>query len=235
MAGAHACKIKCQAQSAAAAALNSTVRRHQNISAVSCAMIYALRCRCGTIQGQVDTAQSADRALCYCKDCQAYARFLSGQLDMLNSQGGTEIIASLPRSVHFTAGKDRLACMSLSEKGLLRWYASCCNTAIGNTPRDSKMSYVGLVRTCLPGDETEMTNAFGPLKIALNTESAGGKVSSTPAATFFGVLKIIRNLIGSRLTGKHKMTPFFRPNSNEPITAPKNLTPAERQALERAA
>ena len=127
-----------------------------------------LRCRCGAIQGTVDPRHVYGRAVCYCTDCQAFARYLGSQDEILNSQGGTEIVAILPAAVHFTAGLDKLACMSLSDKGLLRWYASCCRTPIGNTPRDRKTPYVGLVRACLPN----LDESFGPLKIAIKTNSA---------------------------------------------------------------
>jgi hypothetical protein len=39
-------------------------------------MSHPLQCRCGTIQGHVDDPRSANRALCYCRDCQAFAHFL---------------------------------------------------------------------------------------------------------------------------------------------------------------
>ena len=34
-----------------------------------------LRCRCGKLQGDLDTAAVAARAKCYCTDCRAFARF----------------------------------------------------------------------------------------------------------------------------------------------------------------
>jgi len=68
--------------------------------------------------------------------------------------------------------------MSLSEKGLLRWYTACCRTAIGNTPRNPKLSYVGLVHSCLAGSPIELDAAFGPAKAAINTASANGTVNS---------------------------------------------------------
>jgi hypothetical protein len=90
--------------------------------------VHPLQCRCGTLQGYVSLANMAVRAVCYCKDCQAFARFLERSDDaVLNELGGTEIVAMLPRYVHFTQGLEALVCMSLSERGLLRWYSSCCN------------------------------------------------------------------------------------------------------------
>ena len=108
------------------------------------AMNTQLRCRCGTIQGTVDPRHVYARAVCYCKDCQAFARFLGSPDQILDRQGGTEIVAILPAAVQFTTGVEKLACMSLSDKGLLRWYASCCRTPIGNTPRDRSTPYVGI-------------------------------------------------------------------------------------------
>jgi hypothetical protein len=195
-------------------------------------MSHSLRCHCGTVQGEVDTAHAAGRAVCYCKDCQAYARFLGLPEAMLDRAGGTEIIATVPRDVRFTAGADQIACMSLSEQGLLRWYARCCRTAIGNTPRDPKISYVGLVRACLSGDEAALTQAFGPCRIALNTKSARGDVASTPVAMVFAVLRIMRNMIGSRIGGKYRQNPFFEAGSAEPVVAPRILTVEERRALD---
>src|SRR5688572_17648940 len=140
-------------------------------------MNYPLRCECGVIEGYVTSPQVAARAVCYCKDCQAFARFLGTSERVLNRQGGTDIIATVPRHVHFIKGAEQLRCMRLSEKGLLRWYAACCRTPIGNTPPNPKLPYVGLVRSCLPGSSNEIDDVFGPSRISLNTASANGPVS----------------------------------------------------------
>jgi hypothetical protein len=190
-----------------------------------------LRCKCGTVQGELDAGQPTARAVCYCKDCQAYARFLGREGEVLDEHGGTEIIAARPRSLRFTAGQDRIACMSLSEKGPLRWYASCCRTPIGNTARSRKIAYLGLPRSCLAAPDASVNEALGPLKIALNTESARGKVRPTPLATFLGVLTIMRNVLGARVNGKYRDNPFFERGSGAPIAAPTNLTREERAAL----
>ncbi|TDP78157.1 hypothetical protein EV672_1301 [Aquabacterium commune] len=137
-----------------------------------------LRCQCGAVRGQVDLAQAYGRAVCYCKHCQAFARLLNQERAVLNRRGGTEIIATLPASIRFTAGLDQVACMSLTDKGPLRWYASCCQTPIGNTPKDARVAYVGVIRACLGSSPASIDQALGPVKIALNTKSARGGVSS---------------------------------------------------------
>jgi Family of unknown function (DUF6151) len=124
-----------------------------------------------------------EQAVCYCKDCQAFAHFLERPDDaVLNELGGTELVATLPRHVHFTQGLEALVCMSLSDRGLLRWYTSCCNTPIGNTPRDFKISYVGLIHSCAAKRDPSLQDSFGPVRMVLRTKSAKGEVKSTPRA-----------------------------------------------------
>ena len=194
-------------------------------------MNYPLRCECGSIEGSVASPEVAARAVCYCRDCQAFARFLGAPERILNSRGGTDIIATVPRHVRFTKGAEQLRCMRLSDKGILRWYAACCRTPIGNTPRDPKLPYVGLVRSCLPGSSSEIDDVFGPSRIALNTASANGQVSPTRIASLTGLLKIIKNVWAARLSGAYKDNPFFRSGSDEPVSMPEILKPHERSAL----
>lgn len=195
---------------------------------------FPLRCACGRVEGYLASTYRAGRAACYCHDCLAFARFLSPPEAMLDALGGTDIVATAPRFVHFTAGTEQLRCMSLGPKGLLRWYAGCCRTPIGNTPRNPKLSYVGLVHNCLAGSPAEMDAAFGPARLALNPKSANGRVASTPLPMLLAVLKILRNVGGSRLSGSYRQNPFFRAGKDEPIVPPQVLTAAQRQALRSA-
>ncbi|KAF1708050.1 hypothetical protein CSC73_10515 [Pseudoxanthomonas sacheonensis] len=79
-------------------------------------MALSLRCECGRVQGRVETDQVYVRATCYCKDCQAYARWLD-RPGVADAQGGTDMVAMNPAAVHITAGSEQIACMSLSGKG----------------------------------------------------------------------------------------------------------------------
>lgn len=195
-------------------------------------MTVAIRCRCGTLQGHVEPQQAYARAACYCRDCQAFARFLGREAEVLDANGGTDIVATLPASLRFTSGLDQLACMSLSPKGVLRWYAACCRSPIANTPRDPGIAYVGVVGDCLAAERGEKDAAFGPLRIALNAKSALGEVASTPLASFAGVLRIMRGLLGARLRGRHRDNPFFDPGSGEPVRTPHVLDKAARAAVD---
>ena len=194
-------------------------------------MDFPVRCRCGQFEGTLTFTERAGRAVCYCRDCQAFARFLGNPERILNEHAGTDIVATSPRYLRITRGKDQLRCMSLSPKGLLRWYTGCCRTPIGNTGRSPKISYVGIVHACVAGTPRELDAAFGPARIALNTASATGKVASTSGPAFRALLKIMRNVIGSRLSGKYRDTPFFKPGTEEPLVAPQVLTLTERRTF----
>jgi hypothetical protein len=38
--------------------------------------VHPLRCSCGTLKGFVTHPERVNRVVCYCRDCQAFARFL---------------------------------------------------------------------------------------------------------------------------------------------------------------
>jgi hypothetical protein len=198
-------------------------------------MNHPLQCRCGTIKGYVVRPSMAKRAVCYCKDCQAFAHFLKRADTVLDEHGGTAIVATVPKQVHFTQGLEALACMSLSDHGMLRWYASCCNTPIGNTPRDFKTPYVGLIETCLKSDSPSLQESFGPVRMVVNTKSAWGRVKSTPVSTLVAMLGLMKSVIGSRLSGTYKRTPFFGTELGTPVTRPRELSKGERERLTNAA
>ena len=94
----------------------------------------AIRCTCGQVRGEADLGHAYTRGTCHCHDCQAYARWL-GRPELMDAAGGTDIVPMSPADIRLTAGVEHLACMSLSEKGTLRWYAACCRTPLGNTAR----------------------------------------------------------------------------------------------------
>lgn len=190
-----------------------------------------LRCRCGKLQGEVDSTRVVARALCYCKDCQAFARFLKAENEVLDAAGGTEVAATLPAAVRFTAGQEYLACMSLSPRGIYRWYASCCNTPIGNTPREPKMSYVGMVRTCFDAPPETLDRHLGRTHFTANTASARAPVKSTPFGLVLAFAKISGMLLGARLTGRYRDNPFFEPGTATPVRPPRVLTQEERAAV----
>ena len=197
---------------------------------------HLLRCRCGTVRGAV-ALPALGRAVCYCRDCRAYAYFLQREGEVLDDAGGTQVVATLPRQVRFEPeGLDALACMSLSERGILRWYAGCCNTPIGNTPRNARIPYVGLVHNCLASDPSRSLEAsFWPLRMRVNTESATRPVASTPLVVLAVMLGSVQPLLSTRWDGSWRDNPFFHADSGKPIRSPRVLGAGERSRLKAAA
>jgi hypothetical protein len=195
-------------------------------------MNHPLQCQCGTLKGTLTHPKSVNRLVCYCRDCQAFAHFLGKASETLDAQGGTEVIQTVPAHLTFTAGQEVLACVRLSEKGLIRWYASCCHTPIGNTLSDYRISFIGLVHTCLQTPEKSLDSAFGPIRMRAFAKGAkGGGVKSNPLAMTSGILRMIAMLTRARVTGAYKRTPLFSPDTGAPIATPKILSAAAREAV----
>jgi hypothetical protein len=198
-------------------------------------MNHPLRCQCGTLRGQVSDTEKCTRIVCYCADCQAFAAYLGDAAGVLDAQGGTDIIAAHPQSVTITDGRQALACMSLSDSGMLRWYASCCNTPIGNTSRDMRMAYVGLVHSCLEEGSATLESAFGPVRMRTGGKAANGQPTSSTWATIATMARFASQLIRARLGGSYRRTPFFDAGQGTPVAAPTVLTPDQRARLAPAA
>jgi hypothetical protein len=187
-----------------------------------------MACRCGELKGEVSHPERANRGVCYCKDCRAFAHFLGDTGDILDEKGGTGVVATQPEHVRFTEGAEHLACVSLSANGLLRWYASCCNTPIGNTVRDYRVSFVTLVHTCLEKPPGSLEGSFGPVRMRVNTAGAKGEVASTPIATVLSVLGLMASMLRARFSGSYTRTPFFDPSTGAAVVPIKVLTAEER-------
>ena len=193
-----------------------------------------IQCSCGQIRGHINSGARFNRAICYCADCQAFARTLGKESETLNPAGGTEVIQTLPKNIQITQGAEHLACLRLTEKGLLRWYAACCNTPLANTPANMKMSFVGLTHNGLGSDQEFLNERFGPVQMVVNTANA----LSDPKPRGYGVaaatIKILSIMLKALLNGDYKQTPFFNADTGEPIASPRILSENELQQAMKA-
>lgn len=189
---------------------------------------HPLRCRCGALQGHVDMHGNSNRMVCYCQDCQAFARFLGPTEGVLDAQGGCDLVQLAPHRIHIDQGAEHLAVMRLSDKGLLRWYAACCRTPVGNTMAGPGIPFTGLLVRCLDGAPLEP--AFGPVRAQANTASALGQPKPRSFGMASSLLRILALVLGSRVMGRKQHTPFFTP-SGAPVARPTVLTRAQREEL----
>ena len=197
-------------------------------------MNHPLQCRCGTVKGYVASPDAANRCVCYCQDCQMFAHYLGRSADILDELAGTEVIQTLPANVTFTEGRQALACMRLTQNGLLRWYADCCNTPIGNTQANFRFSFVGLVHNCLESAGSSLGNSFGPVRMRVNTGGAKGTVASSPLETLAGIARFLLMVARARIDGRYRITPFFAIDSGAPVVTPRILSASELDALRHA-
>jgi hypothetical protein len=154
---------------------------------------------------------------------------------MLDRLGGTDVIAVRPREIEFVRGAGNLACMSLTPSGTLRWYAACCRTPIGNTPRDYHQSHVGLIRTALETGGESVSASFGSVRMHVNRQGALGEPPKTPLVVFvWSVLRYLSGTLFSRLSGGYRANPFFDAGTGQPIVAPQVLSHAELARLRSA-
>jgi len=182
-------------------------------------MNHPLQCRCGTIKASVNAPQTANRGVCYCMDCQAFAHFLGRPDDVLDERGGSEVIQTLPMNITFSQGIEALACMRLTYTGMLRWYAGCCNTAIGNTLASPRISFIGLLHTCLQDTARSLDQSFGPIRTWVNTGSAWGAPTPRSAGLGKAALWFATRVLKARLNGNYRRTPFFDRRTGAPSGA----------------
>ncbi|PSB55739.1 hypothetical protein C7B77_14070 [Chamaesiphon polymorphus CCALA 037] len=186
-------------------------------------MTHSIRCNCGKLKGTLKRTQDVNRCVCYCADCQAFARFLKREDDILDEFGGTSIIQTIPKHIDFSEGTEHLACIRLTENGLLRWYAACCNTPIGNTSPNFKLSFIGLIHNCLSSDRVSLDDAFGTIRMHVSTQAAIGEHKPKSTGLLAGTLRVFGMVLRSRLNGSYKQNPFFIPGTGTPVVTPQVL------------
>ena len=199
-----------------------------------------LRCTCGALRGVVRgvSASRGNRVVCYCGDCQSFAHFLRRADEILDARGGTEIFQTSPARVEITQGHERVACMRLKSGGLLRWYADCCKTPIGNTAITRELPFVGLIQLRQNTDSDGLTRdaALGPVRGHVNARSAKGRAAGEAireSGVIASVLRFALLTLRARLRGDHKASPFFDARTGEPTSIPRVLSDAELREVER--
>ncbi len=191
-------------------------------------MSVKIQCKCGSLQGEIIEPELASRCLCYCRDCQAFAHHLKCGDVVLDGAGGTEVVQTNPANLRFTKGAIHLRCLRLSEKGLLRWYATCCNSPIGNTPASIAMPFVGLVHTCVSVLPVAQEHPLGRIQGVVNTGGATSDPKPKSKGMPWYLFKVVGMMLKARINGSYKRSPFFDPNSGTPTTKPIVLSDSER-------
>jgi hypothetical protein len=195
----------------------------------------SLRCQCGHVRGVAhNIAPSAGfRFVCYCTDCQAFARFLA-RSDVLDAAGGTDIFHIAAGRVTLTAGADALRCIAFSGK-VLRWYADCCRTPLANTAATARFPVVALIHSFMDCEVAARSRdeVLGPPLCRIYARSATAPLpSDAPSPPSFGMfLRRGAKILSWWMHGLGRPHPFFDNQTNAPLSTPRLLTLSERAAL----
>src|SRR5262249_15552871 len=139
--------------------------------------------------------RTANRVVCYCDDCQAFAHHLD-RADLLDAQGGTDIVQVAPASLKFVQGQRRIVGLRLTPTGLFRWYSSCCNTPVGNTLSPA-IPFVGIIAQVFDQGAQHPDGLFGKPIGAIMGRYAIGDVPSGSAGIRLSLLvRAVRMVLG---------------------------------------
>ncbi|MEM9343035.1 MAG: DUF6151 family protein [Pseudomonadota bacterium] len=177
-------------------------------------------CKCGALKLQAEPGRGT-RIACYCKDCQAFAKAI-GAADTLDPQGGSDLYQTAPDTITVVEGAEHLACLRLTNKGPLRWYAACCGTPVANTLTTRQVPFSSLAVTGFADP-----SALGPVSAQVNLSGATGHVETTDTRILPLVLKFMGRALIARVTGRHRKTPFFD-STGTPVAEIRWLTEEER-------
>jgi hypothetical protein len=166
------------------------------------------------------------RFVCYCEDCQAFARFLE-RADILDAAGGTDIFQMPPGRLSFDAGSDLLRCVRLSDRGVLRWYTDCCRTPIGNTA-GARFPVIGVIHSIMDheADGRSRNQVLGPPLCRIYERSAVGPLPPNapppPSRRVLGRRALL--MLAWWIRGLARPSPFFDERTGAPRAEPRVLT-----------
>jgi hypothetical protein len=198
----------------------------------------AIHCRCGEMAGRAIglSGSNGNRLVCYCRDCQSFARYLGHADDILDANGGTDIYQTSPGRLQIDHGLERLACVRLTENGVIRWYADCCRTPVGNTLANLRVPFVGLIHRFVDPGDASFDELWGPVgarvfaRHAIGDRAGLDEAISSQGSAPGAIWAFFKLLVRARLSGTHRSSPFVTEDGAR-RAEPMLIDPAERARL----
>ena len=184
-----------------------------------------LSCQCKTITGVVRAIKPGKgmRLVCYCSDCQTFAKHLAPAGGILNQYGGTQILQIAPSMIEILQGQQHLRCTRLTRKGLYRWHSACCDTPIANTV-SRKIPFVGLAYEFI-SDDQDVDGLIGPVvgtnKVANSIPGLPDRAKIAGESRTIKILAIAKIILW-KLLGKSNPNPFYA-NDGRAVVKPQVL------------
>ncbi|OHD03247.1 MAG: hypothetical protein A2885_05910 [Sphingopyxis sp. RIFCSPHIGHO2_01_FULL_65_24] len=194
----------------------------------------AFACQCGTVSGtllDVGPGQG-DHVICHCTDCQDLTRHLGHASHVLDAHGGSALYQSRCARMRLTSGRDRLACVHLTDKPTLRWYAACCDMPLFNSYANGTIPYITTqLAACDPATRAALA---GPPRGHLFTQDGIGDTGALPKMSMGQLMRrFFPRMIKDMLSGDRRRCELFDAKTLQPIAEPRRLTGVEREALQR--
>ena len=191
----------------------------------------ALRCACGALQGRLEAVspQAGTRVVCHCRFCQAFVETLGQAGTVLDARGGSDIFQTAAGRVVLERGAEHLACLRLTDKGPLRWYASCCHTPLANTLATATLPLASVLVSVLDDPDEA---ALGPVRAVVNTADARpGPDGAMPKPYGMAgtIVRFARLMLVARVTGRYAKSPFFGADG-APVSPPRRVPRGARVA-----
>jgi len=151
---------------------------------------------------------TVNRVICDCDDCQAFLHQLD-RADLLDAQGGSDIIQIAPASLSFVAGRERIVGLRLSPRGLYRWYASCCRMPLGNMLGPA-IPLVGVLAQALECETQKPDDLCGPpIGRIFGKYAIDGVPERSTRLNPWRLARVMRMVLGWRMGGQTWRHPFF--------------------------
>lgn len=179
-------------------------------------------CQCGKVHAEISPVgtQKGNHLVCYCSDCQAYARHLGQTGRMLDKAGGTAIYQVMANQIKSLKGKEHLAFIQLTEDGIFRWYTDCCNTAFANTMPTATFPLAGIPTINLSNPEM-----LGPIIAHVSTGDALEPVEEVGRDRV--MKRTLKKVAIQKGAGLWRKTPFFKAKSDAPVVEKTELSDAQ--------
>ncbi|MEM8978843.1 MAG: DUF6151 family protein [Pseudomonadota bacterium] len=180
----------------------------------------ALSCTCGSLQGVLKdvSPRTGTHLICHCDDCRAANNHI-GKSDP--GDEGIDLFQTTPDKIEIVKGGGNLGIMRLGPRGLMRWYATCCNTPMFNTLASAKLPFVGVQAASL-----EAPDELPRVTSRMHKKGKDGKPKHQGAGR--AGFKIVQRMAAARISGRWKDTPFFDATTLDPVVEPQVLTRKER-------
>lgn len=178
-------------------------------------------CACGSVTGTLIKAGPSvgDHVVCHCTDCQAFAIRLGAADRILDQHAGTALYQGRCATMRLSTGGEQLACLHLTEKPTLRWYAQCCDTPMFNTYKNGRIPYITTVVANCDRDQREPI--LGQPIGHLFTDEAKG---DTGHMRRLSMAKLMRRFFWRMITDivvrDRRRSELFDPVTLDPIVAP---------------